>query len=98
MAKVGLSTVVGGGRKTFMHNGVLTSLEQVVHFYNTRDAKRCAPGVTGPLPTGPTDRRRGVCWPAPEFPNTLIAEIGNIGLSTKEEEQIVAYMRTFTDR
>jgi cytochrome c peroxidase len=98
VAKVGFSATRGWGRKTYMHNGVLTSLEQVVHFYNTRDSKRCAPGVTGPLPTGPTDRRPNACWTAPEFPNTVIDFIGNIGLTELEERQIVAYMRTFTDR
>jgi cytochrome c peroxidase len=40
-----VARTVSGGPKTFMHNGVLRSLEEVVHFYNTRDSERCAPGA-----------------------------------------------------
>jgi cytochrome c peroxidase len=29
----------GENNKTFMHNGVLKSLKEVVHFYNTRDVR-----------------------------------------------------------
>lgn len=93
------------GKRTYMHNGVFTSLEQVVHFYNTRDTKRCAANVTWrrfPVagePGNPAQlRRQGVCWPRPDFPATLFPQIGNLGLTPAEEANIVAYMKTFTDR
>ncbi len=73
------------------HNGVFSSLEQVSHFYNTRDtlgtvASDTSPGfgVTG--------------WPAPEVPqNVNVDELGNLGLTADEEAALVAFMKTLTD-
>jgi cytochrome c peroxidase len=73
------------------HNGVFKTLEQTVHFYNTRDTlTRLADnndpnfGITG--------------WPSPEFSQNLnVVELGNLGLSAAEEADVVAFMRTLTD-
>ncbi len=73
------------------HNGVLTDLVQLVHFYNTRDTlgrvdsnTNAGFGVTG--------------WPAPEFTTNLnVAEIGKLRLTAAEESQLVAFMETLTD-
>lgn len=68
----------GESNKRFMHNGVLKSLKEVVHFYNTRD-------------TDPT-------WAAPEFPETMNGRrVGNLRLSSADEDAIVVFMRTLTD-
>ncbi|MEY4573347.1 MAG: methylamine metabolism protein [Bacteroidota bacterium] len=68
----------GEANKRFMHNGVLKSLEEVVHFYNTRD-------------TDPT-------WRSPEvIMNLERDDLGNLGLSQKEELAIVAFLRTLSD-
>jgi DNA invertase Pin-like site-specific DNA recombinase len=75
--------------KAYMHNGYLKSLKEVVHFYNTRDnLPRCRPGATGEKVT---------CWPAPEVPANENKVIGNLGLTDKEEDQVVAFMKTLTD-
>jgi cytochrome c peroxidase len=73
------------------HNGVLTNLAQVVHFYNTRDTlgkvdsnTNAGFGITG--------------WPAPEISSNLCnALIGNLRLTATEESQLVAFMETLTD-
>jgi cytochrome c peroxidase len=74
------------------HNGVFRTLEEIVHFYNTRDAKPevCADN---------TDPRFGkTCWPAPEIgENVNTEELGNLKLSAREEEALVAFMKTLTD-
>jgi hypothetical protein len=36
-------------------------------------------------------------WPAPEILQNLNKKIGNLGLSEKEEDQIVAFLQTLTD-
>ena len=75
--------------KAYMHNGYLKSLKEVVHFYNTRDKlPRCRPGAPGEKVT---------CWPAPEVPANENKVIGNLKLTDKEEDQIVAFMKTLTD-
>lgn len=73
------------------HNGVFKTLEQVVHFRNTRDTLGNVPdnqdagfGVTG--------------WPVPEVANNLnITELGNLGLTVTEEKALVAFLKTLTD-
>ncbi len=76
--------------KAYMHNGYLKSLSEVVHFYNTRDAlPRCEVGDSGEKVT---------CWPAPEHPETMNRrQLGNLGLGVKQENQIVAFLKTLTD-
>jgi cytochrome c peroxidase len=76
--------------KEYMHNGYLKSLKEVVHFYNTSQAlPRCAQGSPGEKVT---------CWPAPEYPATLnTTQLGNLHLSSNEENEIVAFLKTLTD-
>jgi len=62
----------------YMHNGVFTSLKEVVDFYNTRD----------------TDGK----WAKPEIAATMnTEELGNLGLSDQEVDDIVAFLRTLSD-
>ena len=81
-----------GDVKAYMHNGVFKSLEEVVHFYNTRDVlPRCAPGAAR-SDWGMT------CWPAPEVQETENRdELGNLGLTAAEEAAIVAFLKTLND-
>ena len=80
-----------GAPKPYMHNGVFTTLEEVVHFYNTRDVLAACELVARP--------EIGVnCWPAPEVPHNVNSEdLGNLGLTAGEERALVAYLRTLSD-
>ncbi len=77
--------------KAYMHNGYFKSLKEVVHFYNTRDVlPRCKPGDPGEKIT---------CWPAPENPQTINRkQLGNLKLTDHQEELVVAFLKTLTDR
>jgi cytochrome c peroxidase len=80
--------------KAYMHNGYLKSLKQVVHFYNTRDVY--AYHVTsGNCPAGTIEKVN--CWPEPEDPNNLNHQIGRLGLTDAQEDDIVAFLKTLTD-
>ena len=81
-----------GAPKAYMHNGVFKSLEEVVHFYNTRDVlPQCAPG-------GPRAAWGVTCWPAPEVEqNVNRTELGDLALTPSEEAAIVAFLRTLSD-
>ncbi len=81
-------------QKAFFHNGYIKSLKQLVHFYNTRDL-HAYPVTSGHCPAGTTERVD--CWPMPEVPNNMDTTIGNLGLTDKEEDQIVAFLETLTD-
>jgi cytochrome c peroxidase len=73
------------------HNGVFKTLEQVVHFYNTRD-------TLGRLPDNRHPGFGKIGWPLPEVPqNVNHDELGNLGLTDEEERAIVAFMLTLTD-
>ena len=76
--------------KAYMHNGYLKSLKEVVHFYNTRDVYRVS-GVC------PASTEKLTCWPPAEVPANVDMTTGNLGLSDKEEDQIVRFMQTLTD-
>ena len=75
--------------KAYMHNGYLKSLSEVVHFYNTSQAlPRCAHGSPG---------EKVSCWPPPETPTNVSTLIGNLGLTSQEESDIVTFLQTLTD-
>jgi cytochrome c peroxidase len=77
----------------YMHNGYFASLRAVVEFYNDRDAR---PRCKGALAEGEARARR--CWPAPEVAaNVNRDEMGRLGLSEREIDDIVAFMRALTD-
>lgn len=73
------------------HNGVFATLDQITHFYNTRD-------VLGRVAAS-TDAGFGVTgWPAPEVPQNInTANVGDLGLTQQEEADVVAFMKTLTD-
>jgi len=75
----------------YMHNGVLKTLKEVVHFYNTRDV---LPHCSNKLDPG-----FGLtCWAPPEVPENMDSSfLGDLGLTDEEEDAIVAFMLTFTD-
>jgi cytochrome c peroxidase len=81
-------------QKEFFHNGYLKSLKQIVHFYNTRD-KYAFHVTSGHCPAGTTEKVD--CWPMPEVTNNIDMTSGNLGLTDKEENQIVAFLETLSD-
>ncbi|HEY9245843.1 MAG TPA: hypothetical protein VIO11_03255, partial [Candidatus Methanoperedens sp.] len=77
--------------KAYAHNGYFKSLEDIVHFYNTRDVLPDCQITPNPLP-GKN------CWPAPEVSKNMnTEEVGNLGLSSEEEAAIVAFLKTLSD-
>jgi cytochrome c peroxidase len=80
--------------KAYMHNGYLTSLKQVVHFYNTRDVYAYSV-ESGQCPAGTIEKV--TCWPMPEDANNINMTIGKLGLSDREENEIVAFLQTLID-
>ena len=77
--------------KAFGHNGYFKSLEDIVHFYNTRDILPLAETVSDP--------QLGVnSWPKPEVSENINKiETGSLGLSAEDESAIVAFLKTLTD-
>ncbi len=70
--------------KAYGHNGFFKSLEELVHFYNTRDVDG-AGWLEEP-------------WPAPEVPETMnTSEMGDLGLSEDEEAAVVAFLKALSD-
>jgi cytochrome c peroxidase len=74
-----------GFPKAFMHNGALKSLEEVVHFYNTRDV----PGA-GWAPPEVADNVN-----QEEFEGE---PLGDFKLDAEAEAAIVAFLKTLTDK
>ncbi len=79
-----LRNVAKGTNRRYMHNGVFSSLEEVVHFYNTRDVRG--------------EGWNGVPWGAPEIPATMERKkLGDLRLTPTQEAAIVAFMKTLDD-
>lgn len=86
--------VSGPKVKAYAHNGYFKTLKQIVHFYNTRDAK--PPCVNAFTPV--EDAIDQGCWPVPEVPvNVNTKELGNLHLTRDQEEAIVAFMKALSD-
>lgn len=78
----------------YMHNGYFNTLRGVVEFYNSRDTR---PACAQELVTEDEALQRG-CWPRPEQPRNLNGdELGRLGLSNQDIDDIVAFLRTLTD-
>ena len=76
--------------KAYMHNGYLKSLQEVVHFL--QHARRTASMQAG------DPGEKVTCWPAPEHPETMNRkQLGNLGLTSAQENQLVAFLKTLTD-
>ncbi len=73
-----------GFPKAYMHNGALKSLEEVVHFYNTRDV----PEEGWPPPEVDRNVNRDILEGVP---------LGDLQLDEEAEAAIVAFLRTLTD-
>jgi len=88
------ASALGPQSKAYSHNGYFKSLWQIVHFYNTRDAK--PPCVSAFTPV--EDALAQGCWPVPEVPvNVNTKELGNLHLTRAQEDAIVAFMKTLSD-
>jgi cytochrome c peroxidase len=75
--------------KAYGENGYFKSLKEIVHFYNRRDTlPHCAAGSPGEGVT---------CWPAPEVPRNLNTTCCDLGLTDRQEDDIVAFLLTLTD-
>ena len=74
------------------HNGVFATLEEIVHFYNTRE-------TLGRV-TSDQDPGFGVTgWAPPEVAfNVNFDEVGSLNLSAVEEAALVAFLKTLTDK
>jgi cytochrome c peroxidase len=83
--------------KAYMHNGYFKTLKQVVHFYNTRDAKdRCED--LGIYDATVDVAMANDCWPAPEVEENLNNTLmGDLGMSEEEEDALVALMKAMSD-
>ena len=75
----------------YAHNGIFIRLKDITHFYNTRDLLPLCDLVKNPKP-GKN------CWDASEVPETVNGdELGNLGLSDKDEDALVEFMKTLSD-
>ncbi len=78
----------------YMHNGYFRSLRSAVAFYNDRDRKPLCRSHF----VSEAEALRQQCWPAPEvIANVNHEELGDLGLTDGEVDDIVAFLHTLTD-
>jgi len=79
----------------YMHNGYFRDLKAVVQFYNDRDERPVCANATW---TSEAQAQAQQCWPRPEVEaNVNTDELGRLGLTDAEVDDIVAFMKTLTD-
>ncbi len=77
--------------KRYGHNGYFEDLASIIHFYNTRDTKPFIKGIRG------LDAKGN--WPAPEVKENLNKdELGDLKLTAQEEADLLAFLKTLSDR
>jgi len=78
----------------YMHNGYFKTLRGTVVFYNDRDKKP----LCGKHLVSEAEALEQQCWPAPEvIANVNHDELGDLGLTEREIDDIVAFMKTLND-
>ena len=78
----------------YIHNGYFTDLKSVVEFYNTRDTLQVC---LNPMTTEALAKRQA-CWPIPEvLQNVNREELGDMKLSARDVDDLVAFLGTLTD-
>lgn len=78
----------------YMHNGYFKTLRGVIDFYNTRDLKPPCKSEW----TSEAEALRQGCWPTPEVAgNVNQDELGKLGLSEQEIDDLLAFLETLTD-
>lgn len=78
----------------YMHNGYFKTLRGTVVFYNDRDEKPLCSKNRVTEEAALNEK----CWPAPEvITNVNRDELGDLGLTEREIDDIVAFMKTLTD-
>ena len=78
----------------YTHNGYFKTLRGVLDFYNTRDLR---PACPDPFTTEKVAQSLG-CWPVPEVPeNVNRADMGQLGLSDQDIDDMLAFLGTLTD-
>jgi cytochrome c peroxidase len=85
-----LRNVAVGSNRRYMHNGIFNSLEQVVHFYNTRDVPGAGWDAGDGFKTW-ADLGKELNM------NLEIHGVGNLGLSPQQEADLVAFLKTLSD-
>ncbi len=77
----------------YMHNGYFKTLRGAVAFYNDRDQRPACEGEA----TEAAALARG-CWPKPELARNMnTEELGRLGLSEQQIDDIVAFLETLND-
>lgn len=78
----------------YTHNGFFQTLKGTVEFYNSRDTR---PSCKDPMTTE-SDALSTGCWPKPEIEETANREeLGNLGLTEQDIDDIVSFLNTLTD-
>ena len=96
--------------KAYFHNGVFKDLKTVVHFYNTRNLTTEPGEVIDFTQPNPYANLVGVpLFPEPEYPSPVtlqnpqglpgnaVNQVGNLGLTDKQENDIVSFLQTLSD-
>ena len=79
--------------KAYGHNGYFKTLKGIVHYYNTRDVLTVCPGNYTEA-----EALAASCWPLPESAlNMETSLLGDLGLTDKEEDALVAFLTTLSD-
>jgi cytochrome c peroxidase len=76
------------------HNGFFATLEKIVHFYNKRDMMQGMSGMGG---GGMGGGGMGMNMAPEVAQNVNTTELGNLGLTMMEEQDLVAFLQTLTD-
>jgi cytochrome c peroxidase len=75
------------------HNGYFENLPYMLEFLNTRDVGSKEVGDCGRNPNA----NQRCAWPAPEIPATVDHQVGNLGLTQGDLDDLAAFLDALSD-
>ncbi len=77
----------------YMHNGYFDDLPTLISFLSTREVKQLCPSIF----VTANDAVKKRCWPVPEVSRNLDSNVGRLGLTDQDINDITAFLNTLTD-
>ncbi len=83
--------------RAYAHNGEFKSVQEIIHYHATRDTLGGGVKCKFNDPNSKTSGIGTTCWPPPEQLANMDTTVGNLPLSSQDEQDLVTFLDTLND-